>query len=91
MADYIRLYRIAKTLLFSCLSSSKWHQCHEPCQFDGVSEHALVATAKFSVFVRLDLKLSRHKLAQYIRLFIVNVIYFVLTRNARHRHKMTND
>ncbi len=43
---------------------------------------------KFGVFVRLDLKLSRHELTEHIRLFVVDMIYFVLAGYAGHIKKV---
>ena len=55
------------------------HESHEAGEFDGGGEHALVLTAKLGVLVRLYLKLPRHKLTEYVRLLVVDMVYFVLT------------
>lgn len=75
-------------LLLTCLGARVWHQCHEAGELDGTCEHALVLSAKFRVIGWLYFKLTRDKLAEYVRLLVIDMVDFVLTGNARHIKKV---
>lgn len=60
------------------------HQCHIPCEFDGLGYYPLVGTAEFVSSGRANLELGCDKLAQKSRVLVVDFIYIVLTENALH-------
>lgn len=71
-------------LLLDRLAFGVRHKGHISREFDSVSHFPLVFLAQAGSGRRLNLKLARNELTEYIRLLVINVIYFFLATNASH-------
>jgi len=76
---------VLERLLFNGLSFGIWHEGHITRELDGIGDHALMLLAQARASRGRNLKLPRDKLSEYIRFFIIDVIYFFLATDASQR------